>query len=264
VRASLTRSWRAPALGNLIARPSTNQRFKVDGPNEATFPDRAGNPDLKPELATGIDLAFEHYPAGGGVLSASIFRRQIRDLMRSITELESVSWSPVPRWVSRTRNIGDATTQGLELEAKGRLDQWMTGGPRVELRSNVSLFQSKVDGVPGPDNRLDQQPRGSANLGADYKVPGIPLKLGGNLNWVPGYRTQTSTEQAVSVSTRRVFDAYGLWTFNPGVALRLSASNLDPRDSDDLSVYAAGDLSEVTRTLTPSFINWQLRLELKL
>jgi iron complex outermembrane receptor protein len=264
LRASLTRSWRAPALSNLIARPSPNPRFPVAGANEPTFPDRAGNPDLKPELATGIDLAFEHYPAGGGVLSASLFRRQIRDLMRSVTQLETVSWSPVPRWVARTRNIGDATTQGLELEAKGRLDQWVAGAPRVELRSNLSLFHSRVEGVPGPDNRLDRQPDGSANLGADYKWPGLPLKTGANLNWVPAYETQTSGEQRVGVSPRRVVDVYGLWTFSPGVALRLSAGNLAPRDSDDFDRYAAGAEVETTRTLTPSSINWQLRLELKL
>jgi iron complex outermembrane receptor protein len=264
LRLSLTRSWRAPALGKLIARPSPNPRFPVNGGNQATYPDRAGNPDLQPELATGIDIAWEHYPAGGGVLSASLFRREIRDLMRSVTALETVSWSPVPRWVARTRNIGDASTQGLELEAKGRLDQWLGGGPRVELRSNLALFHSRVKGVSGPDNRLDQQPDGSANLGADYKWPALPLKTGANLNWVPAYETQTSDEQRVGVSTRRVFDVYGLWTFGPGVALRLSAGNLAPRDSDDFDRYVAGDETETTRTLTPSAIHWQLRLELKL
>lgn len=264
LRLSLTRSWRAPALNNLIARPSLSGRYPVDGPNIATQPDRAGNPDLKPELATGIDLAWEHYPASGGVLSVSVFRREIRDLMRSITALESVSWSNVPRWVARTRNIGDATTQGLELEAKGRLDDWLPGSPRVELRSNVSLFHSRVAGVPGPDNRLDQQPDGSANLGADYKWPGLPLKTGANLNWVPAYETQTSAEQRVGVSTRRVFDLYGVWTFSPAVALRVSASNLAPRDSDDFSRYVEGGVIDSARTLTPSNINWQLRLELKL
>jgi iron complex outermembrane receptor protein len=264
VRVSLTRSWRAPALNNLIARPSPNTRYPVEGPNAPNFPDRAGNPDLKPELATGIDLAWEHYPAGGGVLSASLFRRQIRDLMRSVTTLETVSWSPVPRWVARTRNIGDATTQGLELEAKGRLDQWLAGSPRVEVRSNLSVFHSRVEGVPGPDNRLDQQPGASANLGADYRWPGLPLKTGANINWVPAYETQTSADQRVGVSTRRVFDVFSLWTFSPGVALRLSAGNALPRDSDDFTRFVNGDETETTRTLTPSNVNWQLRLELKL
>jgi iron complex outermembrane receptor protein len=264
LRMSLTRSWRAPSLGSLIARPSPNLRFPLDGPNEPTYPDRAGNPDLQPELATGVDLAFEHYPAGGGVLSASVFHRRIRNLMRSVTTLEVVPWSPVPRWVARTQNVGDATTQGVELEAKGRLEQWWAGAPRVELRANLSVFDSKVEGVPGPDNRLDQQPRATANLGGDYRIPGWPLKIGGNLNWVPAYETQTSETERVGVSTRRIADAYALWTLSPAAALRVQASNLAPLDSDDFDRITEGGVVQTTRTLSPSRLNWQLRLELKL
>ena len=268
LRMSLTRSWRAPALGSLIARPSPNTRFPLDGPNEPTFPDRAGNPALRPELASGIDLAFEHYPADGGVLSASLFRRRIRDLMRSVTTLETVPWSPVPRWVARTRNVGDAVTQGLELEAKGRLDPWLkpwqANAPPVDLRASLSLYDSQVDGVPGPDNRLDEQVRASANLGADVKLRSLPLKIGGNLSWVPAYETQRDASQRVGVSTRRIADAYVLWTISPTAALRLQAGNLAPRDSDDFDQVTAGDVIETTRTLSPSELNWQLRLELKL
>ena len=264
LRASLTRSWRSPAPSDLIARPRPNTRVPVDGPNEPTAPDRAGNPSLRPELATGIDLAWEHYPAGGGVFSASLFHRRISDLMRNVTALETVPWSSVDRYVRRMRNVGDATAQGLELEAKGRLEQWLPDAPRMELRASASLFRSRVDGIPGPDNRLEQQPQATINLGADYRLPGLPVKTGGNLNLVPSYRTQVSAEQAVSLSARRVFDIYGLWTVQPGVALRLSASNLAPRDSDDETRYAAAGVTETTRTLSPSAVNWQLRLELKL
>jgi iron complex outermembrane receptor protein len=265
VRLSLTRSWRAPALANLIARPNPSPLYPLDGPNTATQPDRAGNPLLVPELATGVDLALEHYPSGGGVFSASLFQRSIRNLMRSVTGLETVSWSPVPRWVSRTRNVGDATTQGLELEAKGRLDQWQGGAPRVDLRLSVSFFNSRVDGVPGPDNRLDQQAKATANLGADYQVPALPLKLGGNLNWVPAYATQIDDQQRVSVSLRRVVDIYAVWNFSSDVALRLSAGNLMPLRSDDVNQVTAADGSvTTTRTLAPSDVNWQLRLELRL
>jgi outer membrane receptor for ferrienterochelin and colicins len=119
--------------------------------------------------------------------------------------------------------------------------------------------------VPGPDNRLDQQAKVSANLGADWRVPGVPLKAGANLNWVPAYETQVDATQRVGVSTRRVLDVYGLWTFAPGVALRLTAGNALARDSDDFesTLDETGTRTE-RRTLTPSFVNWQLRLELKL
>jgi iron complex outermembrane receptor protein len=273
VRMSLTRSYRSPQLGTLIARPSINRLYPVtpvDQPNTELNPDSAGNPRLQPELATGIDIALERYLEGGGVLSANVFHRNISNLMRGRVAQEDVSWSSFPRWVRRQQNIGDATTSGLELEAKFRLDQLVTGATPVELRSNLSMYTSKVKSVPGPDNRLDEQAKATANLGADYRLRGLPLTLGGNVNWVPGYTTRIDDDQTRAVTTKQVWDAYALWTFNPAVALRVLGSNLVTRDyatttttATDTVVAGAGERS-TTRSSQPSYINWQLRLELKL
>jgi iron complex outermembrane receptor protein len=269
IRMSLTRSYKAPTLQNLLGRPTLSNRYPVPGPNTPTSPDRAGNPYLLPELATGIDLAAERYLGAGGVLSANLFYRQISNYMRSVTTLEAVSWAPVPRWVSRPQNVGDASTQGLELEAKFRLAEVMADAPPLELRANLSFFDSNVKSVPGPDNRLDQQPPGTANLGADYRLRGTPLTLGGNLNVTPGYTTRVSDEQTTRIGAKQVFDAYALWTFQPGAQLRLSASNLAARDyetGNSLEFESApGQFTrETARTVAASFVTWQLRLELKL
>lgn len=269
VRISLTRSYRSPDLGNLIARPRINTDYDPQtGSNIETAPDSAGNADLKPELATGIDVAIERYLDAGGVLSANVFHRQISQLMRGVTALEPVSWSPYPRWVRRMQNIGDATTSGLELEARFRLDQLVEGSPRVEIRSNVSFYRSEVKSLPGPDNRLDQQAKASANLGADYRLRGLPLTLGGNVNWVPGTTTRLELDQTSATSTKIVWDAYALWAFTPNVGLRLLGNNLHPRDYGTTTVndtLVAG-LTERTRVVSggPSDLNLQLRLELKL
>ena len=42
-----------------------------------------GNPNLKPELATGLDVAWETYLSGGGMVSASVFHRRITNLIRT-------------------------------------------------------------------------------------------------------------------------------------------------------------------------------------
>ena len=264
VRLSLTRSYKAPTLQNLVARPVLASRWPAAGANTATQPDRAGNPDLNPELATGIDLAFERYLPQGGVLSANLFHRRIRDYIRSTTELEVVSWSPLPRWVSRPKNLGRALTQGIELEAKFRLDQLIDGAPPVELRNNLSLFRSRVAAVPGPDNRLDEQPRAVLNLGADHRFRGTPLTLGGSLNLTPGYRTQVSDTQAREAGRKRQFDAYALWVFDPALQLRLLASNLAPDDYRSARAVDQGRLRTQALSATPTHVNWQLRLELKL
>lgn len=269
LRLSLTRSYRSPALGTLIARPSINRDFDTQtGSNIEARPDSAGNPGLKPELATGIDLAIERYLDAGGVLSANLFHRRISDLMRGVTELETVSWSPFPRWVRRTQNIGDARTSGIELEAKFRLDQLFSGATPVEVRGNLSLYDSKVKSLPGPHNRLDQQARATANLGADYRLRGLPLTLGGNLNWVPGTTTLVELGQTQRTSSKQVWDAYALWTFNPALALRLLGNNLAARDFSTTTVSDAELASATERTTLrsggPSYTNWQLRMELKL
>ena len=264
VRFSLTRSYKSPTLQNLIARPTISSRYPVGGPNIPTNPDRAGNPLLQPELARGIDVAFERYLPDGGVLSANLFARRLKDYIRSVTTLESVSWSPVPRYVSRPQNVGDATTQGLELEAKFRLDQAFSEAPRIELRSNLSLYRSRVLSVPGPDNRLDQQPHATANLGADYRFRGTPLTLGASVNWTPGYRTQVSELQALTAGSKRQFDAYGLWVFNPAMQLRLNVSNIAPEDYLSSNALDSGGVRERSSTLATTYVNWRMALELKL
>jgi iron complex outermembrane receptor protein len=265
VRIGLTRSYRSPDLGQLIARPTVTARYPTDQTNTPTSPDSAGNPALRPELATGLDVALERYLEQGGLLSANVFVRRIRDLIRNVVTQESVSWSSQPRWVSRPQNIGDATTAGVELEARFRLDQWVDGAPPTELRNSVSVFTSRVDNVPGPDNRLSEQPRGTANIGFDHRLRGTPLSFGGNFNWTPGYRTRLAEDRWVEAGTKRVFDAYALWTFSPGAALRLQAGNLAARDYvNGTSAVTDGGGLERSETSTTGRTQWQLRLELRL
>lgn len=269
VRVSLTRSYRSPDLQNLIARPTLNSRFPGRGPNEELHPDRAGNPNLKPELASGLDLALEHYLPGNGMLSANLFYRRIKDLMRSQTLLETVSWADSQRWVARMQNIGDAITQGVELEAKFRASEIWPQAPRIDVRTNLSLFASRVQGIPAPDNRLSQQPDGTANLGADYRVRDLPLSLGGNLNWTPGYTTRLSDDQRVTQGAKLVLDAYVLWTIDPGSQLRISLGNLAARNYVTThtldSINPAGQaLRESATSTSPSWRSLQLRWEIKL
>jgi iron complex outermembrane receptor protein len=280
LRASLTRSYRAPSLQNLVARRSISRSTPTDRTNEATSPDRIGNPALKPELATGVDLAFEHYLADGGLLSASVFHRRISGLIRNVSTLQTVDWATAPRWVSQPRNVGDASTQGIELEAKYALKDLMQDAPAVDLRHNLALFRSRVEGIPGPDNRIDQQPDWTANLGADWRVRGWPLTLGAGLNLTPGYTVQTSSanmanganganiDQWSSQDAKRVLDAYALWTFNPAVKLRVSGANLVSRNFDSSNVVVSSDASGSTRTSAVtsqrSTTSWRVELELKL
>jgi outer membrane receptor for ferrienterochelin and colicins len=264
VRMSLTRSYKTPTLYNMVAPLRYSRDYPISVNNVPTQPDRIGNPDLRPELATGVDLGFERHLEGGGVLAANVFCRNISDLIRYQTRLQTVPWSSQQRWVSSPQNVGDAVTQGIELEAKFRLNQaWAAAWP-VDIRSNLSFFRSKVKDVPGPDNRLDQQPSMTANLGADYRLRGMPLTVGGNVNWNPDYDTRRSQEQMSYQGIKRVVDVYGQWRFSSATALRLTVSNLLPRDYETATTFNTGTQQETARTTDRNWRNIQLRLEMKI
>lgn len=253
LRMALTRSYKTPTLHQLMARyvPSL-------GDNTWTQPDRNGNPDLRPELATGLDIGFERYLAQGGVLSANLFHRNITDLIRYTTTFNGT------RYVSSPGNVGDAVTQGIELEAKFRLNQWFSEAWPIDVRSNVSFFRSRVKDVPGPDNRLDQQPSSTGNLGGDYRLRSLPLTVGGNFNWNPAYDTRVTSQQWAYQGAKRVLDVYGLWRLSPSAGLRLTVSNLVPLDYVTGSTFRADGQTESARTTARNWQSVQLRLELKI
>ena len=261
VRMSLTRSYKTPTLFDLVGKTALSRDT-----NSPTRTDRISNPGLKPELAVGIDLAFERYLAGGGVLSANVFRRNISDLIRYVTtERYDTVWAPGQRrFVSSPTNVGDAITQGLELEAKFALNQAWSEALPMDVRSNISFFNSKVLDVPPPDNRLDQQPKMTANLGADYRIRAIPLTLGGNININPDYDTRRSLQQWRYQGAKRVADVYGVWKFNPATSLRLTISNLVPRDYLTGTTFNGNGIRETTNNNARNWQNVQLRLEMKI
>jgi iron complex outermembrane receptor protein len=256
VRASLTRSYKAPALDDLIAAPS----FTSD--NHPTRPDRTGNPNLKPELATGIDLAYEHYLSRSGIVSASAFVRDIDDLMRRQTALQQTRIGP--RWVSTPSNIGHARTSGVELEAKFQLTELVAGAPDMDLRSNYSRYWSTVDDIPGPYNRLERQAKQTANVGLDYRLKAVPLTLGGNVNWTPLTLVQSSVEELDTTGMKRQLDLYGLWKFSANTQLRISGNNLLPRRYEVARVVDTGDLVQALDTRLRTYTTLGVRLELKI
>jgi iron complex outermembrane receptor protein len=269
VRFGITHSYRAPNLPDLVALIAKSQN------NQPISPDRIGNPGLKPELSTGLDAAYEHYLPNGGILSASVFARDIKDLIRRNTTQEQ---TPIgPRWISRPVNVGHAFASGIELEAKFGLRDWFEDAPSIDIRANYSRFWSKVDDIPGPNNRLDQQPKQTANLGLDYRLKAMPLTLGGNINWTPAYAVQSSAIQFTSdgkpigvaqVSSsgfKRQLDLYGLWKFNPNAQLRLSANNFINSDyRTGGNVIDGSGINHASDVTARTYTTWTLRLELKI
>ncbi|MTV40652.1 TonB-dependent receptor plug domain-containing protein [Duganella radicis] len=236
IRFALTRTYKAPSTAALIPRKFTSTN------NSPTEPDRRGNPNLKPELALGLDASFEHYWGDGGLLSASASVRRIENYTHQGLFYED------QRWFSTAINDGRAETRGIELEAKFPARVLVDHAPNLDLRASVSRNWSRVDSVPGPDNRLDQQVPLSATLGIDYKTPDGQMSTGSNFSFRNGGLARLSGTQGGYTSVRRDLDVYALWKLDPQNNLRVAVSNLLAQDYTTESLYndSHGSINRMT------------------
>jgi outer membrane receptor protein involved in Fe transport len=249
VRLALTRTYKAPDVQSLIPH-----RF-LSLNNSSTEPDFTGNPNLKPELARGIDAGYEHYWEGGGMLSASVSSRQIKDFTRQLVVFRD------GRWVGMPFNFGDARTYGLELESKFPLKSLYASAPAIDLRASVSRNWSTVESVPGPNNRLDQQTPVSATFGIDYRLGA--LTTGASYAFKNGGPVRISVNQMAYQSVRRDLDMYALWKFDPKYQLRLALSNVLRQDYINSGSYADGTGSVTRSSIYPGKMIVRATMEMK-
>ena len=212
-RLAVSRTYRAPGIVQLMPR-----RYTVDNDNNPLNADQQGNPALRPELALGVDLAWERHVGKATSFGASVFAKRIRDVILDRTAYAGGAWIAMPA------NQGGAAVHGIEVEGK-------TAWGAVTLRGNLARNWSRLDAVPGPDNRLDGQPMGSAGAGLDYTAPG-GVELGGSWTWRGSVASRRSARLATYGGIRRQLDAYALVRLADG-RLRLAASNVLHGDYTD-------------------------------
>ena len=267
VRASLTRSYKAPDINALLARPTPNGLYAdLSQSNTVLAADSAGNPALRPELATGLDMAYEKYLPSGGLFSVGIFYREINDLVRGVTSLQtSPDYATAPRWVSQARNFSSGRAAGLELELKGRAGELLpalfdTKLP-LSLRAALNFYRSEVDTLPGPDNRLDGQQPWSGSFGMDYRFSTLPLTMGGNFAFTPDFVTRQSLSQTLDQGRSRSIDMFARWIVRENVSMRLALSNIAPLANESLSSNSNG-ASIYTSRLARTGINFSTEIKL--
>jgi outer membrane receptor protein involved in Fe transport len=224
LRLAVTRTYKAPGLQGLLSHNISVNNSQVE-------PDVLANPNLKPELALGVDAAYEHSWAEGAMVALSASSRNIDDYTRYLVSFDGT------HWVSRAMNVGRARTHSLELETKFPLRSVFAAAPALDVRANVARNWSQVDSVPGPDNRLDEQTPLSANLGLDYSAGA--LTVGGSLAFKNGGSVRVSANQTAYVNVQRNLDLYASWKLSPQYQLRLSASNVLGQDIIRESSYTS-------------------------
>ncbi len=251
VRLAITRTYKAPPTASLIPRRFTSTN------NSPTEPDTRGNPELRPELATGVDVAYEKFWEQGAMMSVSAAIRRIADYnRRGLLFIDQ-------RWVSLPINDGTANTKSLEFDAKFPIQTLYKTAPPIDFRLNLNRNWSTVDSVPGPNNRLDQQTPFSATIGLDYRMKGGEVTAGGSYSFKSGGQVRISENQSRYLTARRELDVYALWKITPKTQLRLTLANVLRQDHLNQSTYAdaSGSLS---RTDTfPSSMHVRANVEMK-
>lgn len=203
----------------------------------------------------GVDLAYESYFGAGGIFSLSGYGRRIRDVTTQQLFQQGSAW------ISRPVNDGNASAHGLKFDTRLPLRQWLADAPALELRLNGARNWSRLERVPGPGNRLDQQLPRSVNLGIDYR-PSARATLGASLSVQTGGVTRISEQLSSYAGVVRTLDGYGLWQWDPHSRLRLSLSNLLHQSRWQGRAYADPREGASTRLSgTPSTAGVRLQFE---
>jgi iron complex outermembrane receptor protein len=253
IRMSLAKTYRAPNLPDLIAAPYSSPS------NRATSPDISGNPDLKPELSNGLDVAYEHYMSATELLSIGMFARHINGVMRRQTTLQNTPTGP--RWVNMPINAGDANVYGIELESKVSLANRIPGAPDIDLRASLNRYWMQGQTLYGVGNNANTNPgKFGATLGVDYRMKVLPLTMGGSFVYNNAGDIRLSDIESSHTSAKRVLDVYGLYKLSRNTRLRLSASNLLAQPFEEAKIIA----ERHSDSRTPTYATLGLRLEMNL
>lgn len=250
LRFAVTRTYKAPDLWSLLPRRNTWEN------NSATEPDPQGNPELKPEQAWGVDASYEHYWAENAMVSVSTSLRRIDDYTANRVYFDGY------RWIFMPVNDGRADTRSLELETRFPLKSLFADAPAIDVRAGVSRHWSRVESVPGPDNRLERQTPLSANIGVDYTAGA--LSLGASAAFKRNGFVRTAANRSFYSEARTDLEAVAAWRFDPARQLRVSLTNLMEQDSGFQAAYADPVAGEEQRRFTyPGVVRLQANYEIK-
>lgn len=244
LRLALTRTYKAPETSSLVPRV---WRTTVNSP---TSPDnQTGNAALKPELATGIDVAYEHFFAKGASMSLAVSQRALTDYITRGIFFDN------GRWVSRPFNNGNALSRSIEFDAKFPLQAVVADAPPIDFRFNIARNFSRVDEVPGPNNRLDQQVPISGTIGLDYRMRGGVVTAGASYSFKTGGDVRVTTNQINYSNPKRELEMYVLYKVTPKLQVRARLANVLRQDTVTATDYFDNTGRTQTISIRPTQLN---------
>ena len=109
---------------------------------------------------------------------------------------------------------------------------------------------SRVDSIPGPDNRLAGQAPFSASVGLDHRMPALPVTLGASYRFRGGGPVRLSERTGAWRGVQREVGKYAVWRVDARSQWRMSVANLLGHDQLAQARYA--DQFGSLRTMTTS------------
>jgi outer membrane receptor for ferrienterochelin and colicin len=241
VRLGLSRTFKAPDVSELVPRPYVNAN------NSMFNPDGINTPDLKPELAWGLDTSYERYWKNQAMVSIGGHVRHIDDKIRYVTRFQN------GRWVRGPVNGGTADAAWIELETRFSLPQLIAAAPPVDVHAGLTRSWSKMSALPPPGNILPGQVPLSVTIGLDGQFNAY---WSGGLNEVftQGSQVRDSDQQLNQSEDSHLLDAYLARTLSPQAKIRVSISNVLRRGAHDVVTFtdASGTTRSVGRGAAPA------------
>lgn len=253
IRAGIAKTVRRPSLRELSPTIITNG-------GTIASPDTAGNPEVVPETAWGVDIGIDKYLFDKrGLLSAGVFQRNFKDKLESLTGLEN------GRYVSRLQNGGDGHMYGLELDARVPLDFLQL--QNVSIWSNLTRVHTRIkDESTGERREVWEQPDYVGNLGLDVFVPRLKTTFGISTNYSSGYdqkyRLAAGGYKGAKLESMTRVDLSARAELTPRWLLSASALNVFAQKEHrvDSTYNNNGQLSAYTKAIEPTYRSMYVRL----
>lgn len=209
-RASIARSVKPPSFDQL-----SSVVISASGTNSSANPDKTGNPDLKPEVALGVEAGIERFlPAHAGVIGLNYFNRRVKDKIETTVTLDADG-----RWVERPYNVAEARIWGIELDFKMRMD--LLGIPSLTLFGNgTRLYSTFLDA----DAKNKKDPAWVYNIGFAYDVTPWNLQFGADYNVIDKKIKQNDATKLDVEGIQRRLDWFMTYRPNKMAALKLNVA----------------------------------------
>jgi len=126
-------------------------------------------------------------------------------------------------------NVGSQRSRGFEFTGNWQpLDRWTLSGSLTWTDAQFDRFVDPDFGIDASGNTPANVPEWTARLWTSRtKVAGLPLEVGGGLNYV-GAR-EANTANSFQLQDYTLVDAYANWRFGPGLVVTGRVSNLFDR-----------------------------------